>query len=84
MLDVHDQLILLEAQPALMRIGRSWTFERARHPGPKPRFTGRRIRRLVDAGLLRWVNDCRTAVVLTEEGERKAKFWGQEPSTHYR
>jgi hypothetical protein len=68
-LDVHDRLILLEAQPALRRIGRGWTFERARHPGPKPRFEGRRVERLVEAGLLRWVNECRSAAVLTEDGK---------------
>ena len=35
--------------------------ERARHPGPKPHFQGQRVTALVDAGLLRWVNACRSA-----------------------
>jgi hypothetical protein len=68
-LDVRDRQILLEAQPALRRIGRGWTFERARYRGPKPRFEGRRIERLVEAGLLRWVNVSRSAAVLTEDGK---------------
>jgi hypothetical protein len=72
MLDVRDRLILLEAQPALRRNGPGRTFERARHSDPKPRFAGQRVERLVEAGLLRWVNACRTAAVLTEEGEREA------------
>ena len=47
--------------------------ERARHPGPKPHFQGQRVTALVDAGLLRWVNACRSAAVLTEEGKKKAR-----------
>jgi hypothetical protein len=70
MLDVRDRLCLLEAQPALRRIGRGGTFERARHPDPKPRFAGQQVERLVEAGLLRWVNACRSAAVLTDEGEK--------------
>jgi hypothetical protein len=70
--DVRDRLILLEARPALRRIGRGWTFERARYSGPKRHFQGRRVKALVDAGLLRWVNACQSAAVLTEEGEREA------------
>ena len=70
MLDVRDRLCLLEAQPALRRNGRgATTFERARHPDPKPRFAGQRVERLVEAGLLRWVNECRSAAVLTEDGK---------------
>jgi hypothetical protein len=68
-LDERDRLCLLEARPALRRNGCGWRFERARHRGPKPTFAGRRVKALVDMGLLRWVNRCRSAAALTEEGE---------------
>jgi hypothetical protein len=79
-LDVRDRMVLLEARPALRRIGRGWTFERAKSFGPrfapKPRFHGARVKALVDGGLLRWVNASRSAAVLTEEG-RKARDDGR-------
>ena len=39
-----------------------------RHDGQT--FTVRRVKAAVDAGLLRWVNRCRSAAVLTERAER--------------
>jgi hypothetical protein len=47
-------------------------FERARAKAPdRPTFAAARVNRLVEAGLLRWINRCRSAAALTEEGERE-------------
>jgi hypothetical protein len=68
-LDGRDRLALSEARTALKRIGPGWRFERARPAGSKPVIGGRRVERLVGQGFMRWVNACRSAAVLTDEGE---------------
>jgi hypothetical protein len=66
---MRDRAALEEGRTALKRIGPGWRFERAKPAGPKPKFGGRRVERLVDQGYLRWVNACRSATVLTDEGD---------------
>ena len=60
-LDMRDRAALEEGRTALKRIGPGWRFERAKPAGAKPVIGGRRVERLVAAGLLRWVNACRSA-----------------------
>jgi hypothetical protein len=79
-LEMSDRLILNEARPALKRNGLGWRFEQARHPGPKPTFAGRRVAALVDAGLLRWVNKCRSAAALTAKGREAREQWTKPPT----
>jgi hypothetical protein len=69
MLSAKDRLALREARPALRRNGA--VFERAKWMNPKPKIGFMRVGRLVEAGLLRWVNRCHSAAVLTEDGERE-------------
>jgi hypothetical protein len=72
MLCGRERLILNEAHPALKRNANGGAFERAKAIGPRPpTFATWRVNRLVDAGLLRWVNRCRSAATLTEDGERE-------------
>jgi hypothetical protein len=80
-----ERRTLDKCRPALKRDGRAYQFHRA----PKSlagSINGRSVRRLetvagslvhhlVEAGLLRWVNACRSAAVLTEEGERVRDAW---------
>ena len=62
----EDWLALHAAQPALRRV-KGGAFERARRPGLKRKFPAEQINRLVDLGLLVWVNRCRSAAVLSEK-----------------
>jgi hypothetical protein len=79
-LSEEERRVLAECRPALRRDGKADRFHRA----PKSvvwsvngkdvfrleTVAGPVVRRLVEAGLLRWVNACRSAAVLTEEGKR--------------
>jgi hypothetical protein len=65
----RDRAILREASPALRRNGHGYVFHRA-HGGGTLHVSGHDVKRLVEAGLLRWVNSCRSAAVLTEQGEK--------------
>lgn len=65
MLNDKDWLALHAAEPALKRV-KGGAFEQARRPGVKRKFPAAQISRLVDLGLLRWVNRSRTAAVLSE------------------
>ena len=70
-LSEDERRALAECQPALKRDGSG--FHRAPKSGRVHRLktvAGPVVRRLVEAGLLRWVNACRSAAVLTEEGRR--------------
>jgi hypothetical protein len=72
MLSEEDRLALREAEPALRRNLSGALFERAKRRGPpKARFGFMRVHRLVEAGMLRWVNRCHSAAVLTEDGARE-------------
>ena len=70
-LSEDERRALAECWPALKRDGSG--FHRAPKSGRvcRPKIVaGPVVRRLVEAGLLRWVNACRSAAVLTEEGRR--------------
>ena len=78
-LSEEERRVLKECRPALRRDGRAYLFHRAPKSlvwsvGMDERrlkpVAGRLVHHLVEAGLLRWVNACRSAAVLTEEGER--------------
>jgi hypothetical protein len=65
-----ERLILEECRPALRRApGRSKIFRRAPACRPRPALSTGSVWRLEKLGLLQWVNRCRTAAVLTEEGK---------------
>lgn len=67
-----DALAFARLSPALRRTGRN---AKVFVTSPMPAscaavVSGAAVRDLVDAGLMRWVNKCKSAAVLTEKGRR--------------
>jgi hypothetical protein len=81
----EEHRALSECRPALKRDRRSYYFHRApkslawsvngRSIARLETVAGPLVHHLVEAGLLRWVNECRSAAVLTEEGARVRDAW---------
>lgn len=66
----HEALTLARMTPALRRVGKNGkTFVSSPcSPDRAAIVYAKAVGDLVDAGLMRWVNKCRSAAVLTEEG----------------
>ena len=69
MLSERERLIVASARPTL-KTGPGGVFRQAKRTGKRPAFRRQELRPLVEGGLLFWVNRCRTAAALTDEGER--------------
>jgi hypothetical protein len=66
-------LVLAAASPALKRIGINGAhFVEAKQTANKDLISGRKVRELVELGLLDWVNESRSAVVITDKGRHDA------------
>jgi hypothetical protein len=86
-LSKEERRVLDECRPALKRDGRAYQFHRApksltwsvngRSVCRLEAVAGPLVHHLVEAGLLQWVNTCRSAAVLTEEGKRARDAWSE-------
>jgi hypothetical protein len=70
----HEAIALARMTPALRRVGKNGkTFVSSPCASGRGAIVyAKAVDDLVDAGLMRWVNKCRSAAVLTEEGRHQS------------